>query len=114
MGPFSLFDQLYMLISRFSGDNRRYSPEMQGGIKEILEHSLDHRLLQLNINSLRLEYREIFWNLIYLFSKDGINYKFICPYKSDLPSVNDTEEFSTCPKESMMDKYNPEDDFIMK
>jgi hypothetical protein len=87
LGSFSLFSSLYKLIEQFSGNNLRYSSFKQkgGGLNEILDYSLDNKLLQIHVPNLRLNNPEVFWNLVYLFMNDKVDYKFICPYESDLP-----------------------------
>ena len=84
-GPFNLFSKLYQLIDASSGNNIELRESQIIRLTENIEHSIDKYLLQLNPNSLRLGHEDIFWNLIYLFTNDGINYKFICPYESRIP-----------------------------
>ena len=93
MGPFTLFSELYGLIEDFSGNNIKYSNNQMTNLQEILNYSLDNRLLQVNVPNLRLQRQEIFWNLIYLFINEKIDYKFICPYEADLPD-DESPDFS--------------------
>ena len=85
-GSFTLFKELYNIIEDFSGHNIKYNSlrTLGNNIQEIMEYSLDEKLLQINVPDLRTKHEIIFWNLVHLFINDKIDYKFILPYKNDL------------------------------
>lgn len=74
-GSFNLFKNLHDIILN-------HSQYQSGFIAEEIS-------FKISVPYLRIRHESIFWNLIYLFTNDKIDYKFICPYQDDLPRSSD-------------------------
>ena len=97
-GSFKLFERIKYFqqkeqarLKSLKATSPRRSPrkspggrEFRGILQEITSSKLYYKLLQLDIKQLFLEYKEIYWNLMYRFIKEGKDYIFLLPYEADL------------------------------
>ena len=94
-GSFSLFWKLRQFHQDKKQDSLSpkksgsHSLKYNGVLKEISCFRQCSKLLQLDIKQLFLESKELFWNLMYRFTKDKRDYIFMLPYETDILDVED-------------------------
>ena len=97
-GPFTLFSKLkeyHEGTFRFlESKHFNFSSAMRisGLLHDVNVSESNYRLLQFSVLALFNELHDLFWNLIFWFSKQKRDYLFILPYEIDLENQSDYEE----------------------
>lgn len=95
-GPFLLFSKLKKFqkneLTKTLSMNKQVSTTSLriNGLLQELTHS-SGRLMQFDIMRLFYEHKDLFWNLIYRFTKDGRDYVFLLPYEVDIEEGSEDE-----------------------
>lgn len=117
-GPFLLFTKLKkfqkiefnkaasLTKQNVSSTSLRYS----GILQEVSSSNWSYRLLQFDIKEMFLSHQELYWNLIYRFTKDKKDYVFMLPYEVDMEDEpSDLDSSSVTSDDTTPNKAKPED-----
>jgi hypothetical protein len=117
-GPFLLFSKLKkfqkleynkaasLTKQNISSTSLRYS----GILQEVNSSNWSYRLLQFDIKEMFLDHKELYWNLIYRFTKDKKDYVFMLPYEVDMEEEPSEFESSSMTSDEITPvRWKPED-----
>lgn len=113
LGPFMLFSKLKKLqkneLNKVSSINKQMSSKslrVSGLLHEINSNTCNYRLLQFDVVELFKDHKELFWNLIYRFTKDKRDYIFMLPYETDMEEPQSDDESSSVSSEGIMSQLS--------